>query len=273
MSSSDVESVKIAFLVLVSTASPWFEITNSGQIPTWLSQMDESSEYVLAHSNGVRGKSIQDGSDHRKISYPLGQVSKLLPGTTFDTSKTLECETYSGIGGLLPTSILGIRYLIANFSPDFIVRTNSSSYWNTQLLKEGAANWPKKNFYGGVTAPINGGFRGKLFRKKFVSGAGIIMSSDVAVKLCRAEERLRLDLIDDVSIGLYLNSIGIKPKELDRIDLKSLGDVNQLRPESIAKCFHFRCKSEITSKHGIKRLDTDIMHELHRRIGSLDGRK
>jgi hypothetical protein len=74
----------------------------------------------------------------------------------------------------------------------------------------------------------------------FASGAGFLMSRDVALYLVENKEFLRWDLIDDVAIGALLEpKYGIVP--LDRCWVQSGSeDISALVANGI---FHFRCES------------------------------
>ena len=74
----------------------------------------------------------------------------------------------------------------------------------------------------------------------FASGAGFLMSRDVALYLIENKEFLRWDLIDDVAIGALLEpKFGIVP--LDRCWVQSGDeDISALVANGV---FHFRCES------------------------------
>jgi len=74
----------------------------------------------------------------------------------------------------------------------------------------------------------------------FASGAGFLMSRDVALYLIENKEFLRWDIIDDVAIGALLEpKYGIVP--LDRCWIQSGSeDISALVANGI---FHFRCES------------------------------
>jgi hypothetical protein len=79
-----------------------------------------------------------------------------------------------------------------------------------------------------------GGYVGKAQDIFFASGAGFLMSRDVAEYLVANKASLRYDLIDDVAIGALLEpKFGIVP-----IDRCWVG-VDDMRKD----VFHYRCES------------------------------
>ena len=77
------------------------------------------------------------------------------------------------IPGMYQKTMKAIEYLSNNYTYDYIVRTNLSSFWNIPNLFKLCDTFPKTNFAGGYN--IQG----------FISGTGIIMSPDVATRLYR----------------------------------------------------------------------------------------
>jgi hypothetical protein len=89
---------------------------------------------------------------------------------------------------------------------------------------------------------LYGGYVGKAVNENifFASGAGFLMSRDVADYLVENKASLRYDLIDDVAIGALLEpKFGIVP--IDRCWVQTgEEDIEALLQQSV---FHFRCES------------------------------
>ena len=81
--------------------------------------------------------------------------------------------TESIIPGMYQKTMKAIEYVSNNYTYDYIVRTNLSTFWNIPNLFKLCETFPKTNFAGGYN--IQG----------FISGTGIIMSPDVATILYR----------------------------------------------------------------------------------------
>lgn len=144
-------------------------------------------------------------------------------------------ETY--IPGILNKTIEAIR-AIGLTDYDFIWRTNLSSVLDfAGLAKYIDSLCVSSMFYGGFTGlSVDGSV-------SFASGAGFLMSRDVAIYLVDNRDLLRWDLIDDVAIGALL-----EPKfGITHIERCWVQTGNEDFAGLIASgIFHFRCE---TYKH------------------------
>jgi len=118
--------------------------------------------------------------------------------------------------------------------PLFIWRTNLSSVLDFAGLQRYIGTINLSGVYGGYIGLNNGS---STF---FASGAGFLMSRDVAEYLVENKQFLRWDLIDDVAIGALLEpKFGIVP--IDRCWVQTGSeDISALVANGI---FHFRCES------------------------------
>ena len=131
-----------------------------------------------------------------------------------------------------------------NYVP-FIWRTNLSSVLDFAGLERylGKISSTKALYSGYVgLGSLNNGSKVNpdSLSTFFASGAGFLMSRDVALYLVENKEFLRWDLIDDVAIGALLEpKFGIVP--LDRCWVQTGSeDISALVANGI---FHFRCES------------------------------
>ena len=141
-------------------------------------------------------------------------------------------ETY--IPGILNKTIEAIRAIgLSNY--DFIWRTNLSSVLDfAGLAKYIDSLYVSSMFYGGFTGLSVDG------TTSFASGAGFLMSRDVAIYLVSNRDLLRWDLIDDVAIGALL-----EPKfGITHIERCWVQTGNEDFPSlSASGIFHFRCET------------------------------
>ena len=139
-------------------------------------------------------------------------------------------ESY--IPGILISTIEAVRALLNDSRRTFtyILRTNLSSLWHWDRLFAAlkVMQLPATGVYAGV---LGGGF---------VSGAGMLLSRDVAQALVNHSHALHFDLFDDVAIGQLMASINISETALPRCDY-----VNNQLPFPLDKgtCFHYRVKN------------------------------
>ena len=116
---------------------------------------------------------------------------------------------------------------------DYIWRTNLSSVLDFEGLERflSSLNQPNGLYAGYIGKALNNG--SPTF---FASGAGFLMSHDVAMYLVENKEFLRWDLIDDVAIGALLEPrFGLM--HLERCWVQSEHIVAE------KDVFHFRCES------------------------------
>ena len=103
---------------------------------------------------------------------------------------------------ILHKTIESMRFCLERNPYDYVLRTNLSSIWLFQRLLTRLQPLPAKDVYAGVL-----GWHDPV---PFVSGAGILMSRDVALCLCKeADLAYTFDYIDDVAIGATFQRLGI----------------------------------------------------------------
>ncbi len=141
----------------------------------------------------------------------LTEEFKLINDTLFIKGK----ESYMNI---LEKTIKALRYFINIKDYDFIIRTNISTAFNYKLLYKYLNEIPKNNIYlCGIAfkldwIDIKFGIKNENIEKYLLKGTYyfqrtcIILSSDVAKNIIENSNKLIYDLIDDVSIGLFIRT-------------------------------------------------------------------
>jgi hypothetical protein len=121
---------------------------------------------------------------------------------------------------ILNKTIVSMKYIIKNHNIDFLIRTNLSTVININKLKQILQYIPKTEFYGSSIylnlqwlSHEHGVFDSSLFGTIYAQGTGIIFSKDMVEDICRDSDKLRYDLIDDLAIGVYINTF--KPHILE----------------------------------------------------------
>ena len=170
---------------------------------------------------------------HRKIIAGLREyAADLAPGDARGDPLSLDAS-FRNDGAVRSNAFRG-------FTPrsrfDFVLRTNLSSFWVWArfLLWIAASGMPRSGAYAGVVysvpeAPV------------FTSGAGTLMSADVALLLLRHNNSLDFTLYDDVAIGKLMAELGVKALPMTRKDYvdECLDLPMQLDDGS---AYHFRVK-------------------------------
>jgi hypothetical protein len=144
--------------------------------------------------------------------------------------------TESYIPGVLYKTCEAFKYCINNYSFDYILRTNLSSFYNYSMLSNKISQLPKTNV---VFAVI--GYYDDIM---FPSGAGFLMSHDV-IDLCinniDFKDKFYFLYEDDVCIGMLLKNLKIQILNAERCDY--ITQNKQYNPENTKLYYHFRVKS------------------------------
>lgn len=150
---------------------------------------------------------------------------------------TRQAETY--IPGITNKTITALKYFTSpEFSYDYIFRTNLSSFLVLDRFLQHIETLPRGNVYTGVVYDWHG-VRPPI---RYVSGAGFLMSQDVA-RVCSEMPSSQFHrVIDDVLIGDYLKTRNIHPQEcpIRRLDFAFYVKYVIEYPEDV---FHFRVKN------------------------------
>jgi hypothetical protein len=202
---------------------------------------DLKDEHSLSPSHSLKDRFELDIAN--KTLYVKGDEC-LIPGILH---KTVEAITFFlGTEASQKGGVIGERS-----SPNFIWRTNLSSVLDFAGLERYLSTISStKALYAGYIGKIlindhhsyieGGGMGEHSSPTFFASGAGFLLSRDVAEYLVENKDFLRWDLIDDVAIGALLEpKYGIVP--LDRCWVQTTDE--NIPAQVSSGIFHFRCES------------------------------
>jgi len=258
--------IRIGFIIIASEEDPWSKIIWDGQENTWLRLLAESDKYIAAYSEGNLGESWIRKSNHRKIAFLNAQINKhVISNPVFFNDNHARFEGVQGYGSLVGTTLSAMNYLLENYDCDFMVRTNVSSYWDINKLHELLVNKPKHNFYAGCGEKLYSGLRGRFQKTEYASGAGMILSADVAKRMIENRSKISNKFIDDIAIGRIASYLGLTLNKLSRVDIDSIEKLDRLSNEELSSNYHFRCKSYLVPGQAEPRGDVHILKELHLR--------
>jgi hypothetical protein len=158
-------------------------------------------------------------------------------------------EEYSNL--LLKTQ-LAMDWLVKNTEYDYVIRTNTSNYFNhIQVLKNLSLKDKREKAVGGFQGEWLGTISGVFSNYDYVSGAGIILSREATEKLCLLPYEEYDSVPDDVAITHYLKKFDFQFFTTTRCDTT---DYEMVKPAQQYRVKHWT-SSEITCLR---------MHELHR---------
>lgn len=247
--------VRVLVLVIVSFDKPvyydmlrvWKERSLTNPLiscDVWFVQCKPASEWI--------GDIVNDLRELRSLKNPplCGESQSLSSSLSLEHRFELDRENKTLfvrgdeclIPGILHKTVEALSFFLREHSSimnppyNFIWRTNLSSVLDFEGLQKYLSSLDKpNNFYGGYIGKALSDDCNPIF---FASGAGFLMSRDVALYLVENKSLLRWDLIDDVAIGALLEPrFGIVP--IDRCWVQTGSE-----DLSVTKgVFHFRCES------------------------------
>jgi hypothetical protein len=145
-------------------------------------------------------------------------------GSDFDEifleARELHVPVMEKYENILEKTFLATKWISEEYNPDFIVRTNVSTYFDLAKTEKFLARMHKNEFdlmgYPEVTGRSYS-FINEPFR--FMSGAGIIFSRKAANHLKSLDSRLYTDVPDDVAISHFFDNSDIKKRFITRSNI------------------------------------------------------
>jgi hypothetical protein len=158
-------------------------------------------------------------------------------------------EEYSLI---LNKTILGVDYLIKNLDFDILIRSNVSTYFETdRLVRELSHPKYKKSFFGGYfdkSSQLTFGNRNSF---EYVQGAGIFLSKQAAIEICKINPADFSDVFEDLVISNFLQNEGFKKIRIARNNLQST--------HFFIPTFYIRTKNSANPESASRRMN--LIHE------------
>jgi hypothetical protein len=185
--------MKIVFLILASNTVV-NEKDLAMQQKTWARSDGENITILW-----VRGEDLSDYAlNSRQLYVPIS-------------------ESYENI---LEKTLLATKWILGEYDPDFIIRTNVSTYFSLKecedFLKEMLVKRIDLLGYPEVTG-IRYSFIKESFQ--FMSGAGIILSRRAANLLVNLDSKLYEGVPDDVAISHFLEDAELRQRLISRSNL------------------------------------------------------
>lgn len=257
---------RVLILILTVDQEPWRTIEIQGQRATWAATTDEELPIFWLHgrTGGVTRFLARAGS---KVIQMIGSERALaryrhLTGSWAagrpvrqegDMVLTQVPETYLNTN---PKTIAGLRHILDRYDFDYLLRTNTSTYVNRQLLADFVEELPEERYYGG--------FIGEFGGVRFASGTCTLLSRD-AVEMIVTDPQWEYNIIDDVAIGRSMKRAGIDVQPFHRIDLPTSEILDTLDTDTLRSAFVIWCKGIHSREHDVVAMRR--VHELYRDAG------
>lgn len=149
-------------------------------------------------------------------------------------------------------TIKALNYINTNYTYDYLVRTNISSFWNIHNLYKTALEFPSQKCLTGV-----------VVFNSFITGTGIIMSKDVCETLA-AQPLNQTVQCEDVYISEVLNPI-YKIQHMNQSAMHFLisGENNNVIPQNKEEILYYRIKNSGTEDIRLFKLLLAELYDLH----------
>jgi hypothetical protein len=163
----------------------------------------------------------------------------------------------SQVPGIMQKTVKAFEYCLHNYSFDYLIRTNLSSFWDIENLERYNAKTPITE----VTCII-----GNFPTFSFPSGSGYIVPQKYIEPIVQQKNNISYTMDnDDVVMGIVFAQLGIPMKLGMRCDLYDDIRNNMLTSEDILRYrneghYHYRIKGHDRA------IDTRLMHLLYRSI-------
>lgn len=253
--------LSIVALLVATTAAVWAESEGQGAIEAKTEQNNPSVQkdpktlILIIASDGVPAyielqkiwKSyMHSDPEHFEVYFIRGNPDLTAPYEIKGDDLIVKCEE-SYVPGITRKTVLSIEAMMSRMHEfDYLIRTNLSSFYVFPRLLEFLKTSPKKNFFCGWQMHIPASWTPKFGTINFVSGAGIILSTDLARMLVLDKEEIfkhQDELADDVLIGLFFQRKNIRTSFASRVDYQTKADWFQGKDKIPADAFHFRAKN------------------------------
>lgn len=255
---------RIMVLVLAVDREPWRTIENDGQRRTWAAStnLNVCVRFYYGSRNSLARIPIRilaavlkrlglDRARSRMLRRVGSKFAVYPEGREKGDSIFLTVpETYVTIGA---KTFAAFRHVVENYRFDFLFRTNTSSYVSLDNLVKMASRLPTEGLYAGAPFTLKGDWT-------FVSGAGIMLSSDVVREIIDDEE-FDFGRADDVAIARSVARAGVQMIPLPRIDVDTVEGADLISQEELSSVFHYRCKVSHDRSS-----DVTVMKHLHERM-------
>jgi len=148
---------------------------------------------------------------------------------------------------ILAKTILGIKYALKNLHFDVLIRSNVSTYFETnKLVKELEKPIYQEQFIGGYFDQSQSVILKNKKNKEYISGTGIFLSKKAAEILITLNPENYLGIFDDIAIYDFLKNTELRKIRMKRSNLHS---TNFFIPS-----YHIRVKNSFDSSSASRRM-------------------
>ncbi len=218
-----------------------------------------SNTYPSIRNSKVQKKVFSSNESINNVFwYKGGNPEQLINKEANLIERDLYVDASDDALGMGDKTIKSFEWMLENTDFEYLFRTNTSSYFSySNLLSYIEKNFgDKKYVYAGKIHTTNDSSGNSV---NFASGSGYILNRNTVKKIVENQKHWEHEYWDDVSLGLLLRKLNLKPIDAQRFDIegnpyKQKIDINQ---------YHYRCR--IDNHYGYPRLlETFVLNYLSR---------
>lgn len=212
--------MEIVYLNLAADSEPFISHMKSQQ-RTWADDVQSTAIWIFGSSLNVANYD----EDTRRLELPVEEKFE----------------------NILEKSVLGIEWALRNMDFDYIVRGNTSNYYDDVVLKNYLAKKKRdKDFVGSELGFAEQNSTTLENAGLYLSGTGIVLSREAAKKMLDLDSSKYLGWPDDVAISHHLSNHGLKFTRIPR------GDITDFKPLMFTT--QYRVKSWTDHSHTSQRM-------------------
>lgn len=187
-------------------------------------------------------KSYSPPNDRNGFSRLVGGLlSRLAGGKAQRSGKRVTLDFPNSYFLTTWRSLLRYKAVLDFFEFDFVLFTTSTCYVDLLRLERFANGLPRERIYAGHLMNFAG---------PFIAGNSVLMSRDVVEAVIRHERDYRLDLPDDVSLGLLIRDFGLaEPVSVPTETLPFSADGPDDMSSLLSDSYLYRCKAEPATRN------------------------
>ena len=242
-----------------------------GQLQTWIQEISPHTK-VIRYRSKIAPKIIQVlDRTHEKLRYSnrwgrvisafnylvSPYVSRNIPRYRYDgEQEILNVDTWSTVRLFGRRNLALFSWFYRETDFDFLFAINTSTYVSPRLLLEFVKKLdPRDNLYVGSIQKYDelGGV--------YISGAGKLLARSTVSKILDRSDEYPMDNLEDISLGLFLKTLGASFVNEPFLQLESRGSVEGFDLDVLSHFFYFRCKSD----KGVEN-DLEVMRTLHDKL-------
>ena len=207
-----------------------------------------SNTYPSLRNSKVQKKMFSNNEYTNNVLWYKGGTSEQLSNKD---ANLIESDLYINASddalGMGDKTIKSFEWMLENTDFEYLFRTNTSSYFSyNNLVRYIEKHFEDKKYvYAGKIHFTNDSGGNSV---DFASGSGYILNRNTVKKIVENKNLWEHEYWDDVSLGLLLRKLNLKPTDARRFDIEG----NPYKQEIDIDQYHYRCR--IDNHYGYPRL-------------------